>query len=327
MKHRPKILVVGSFVMDLIVSTSRFPNSGETVLGVEYNTASGGKGANQAVQAARLGADVSMIGKVGEDPFGNEMIQSLKKAGVDVCHVFKTTEASSAIGNVQIEKRGTSVNNRIIVVPGANMCLTTTDVAFLADDIKQFDLVLLQQEIPMEVNEAVVSYAGAHGVPVMLNPAPVAPLSNIMLSGVSYLSPNEHEAEALTGIKIDTVKDASTACQILREKGCKRVLITLGGRGAIYKDQLGEHYCPALPDLPIKDTTAAGDSFIAAFCVASAYGMPAGDALVFATHTAGLTVCALGAQPSLPRLDEVLMQMKSKGVSNSVIDRLSDLIE
>ena len=160
-----KILVVGSFVMDLIVSTQRFPKSGETVLGIGYQTAPGGKGANQAVQAARLGADVTMVGKVGDDVFGRELLQSASAAGVDVSHVTVSNTSTSAVGNVQLELGEGKSANRIIVVPGANMDITAEDVGFLEKEIGKFDMVMLQLEIPMEINCLIARWAKEKGVP------------------------------------------------------------------------------------------------------------------------------------------------------------------
>ena len=148
---KPRLLVVGSFVMDLIVSTPRFPQSGETVLGTGYRTAPGGKGANQAVQAARLGAEVTMVGKVGQDAFGDALIESARAAGVDVRHVARSQALPSAVGNVQLETADGQSANRIIVVPGANMDITPEEVSFLQEEISRYDMLLLQQEIPMEI--------------------------------------------------------------------------------------------------------------------------------------------------------------------------------
>lgn len=199
MKKVPKILVVGSFVMDLIVSTEKLPGSGETILGNNFRTAPGGKGANQAVQAARLGSDVTMVGKVGEDDFGKRLVNSCKESGINTHYVAINHEVSSGIGNVLLEVNDSkTAKNRIIVVPGANMTITEDDVAFLKDTIDQYDMVMLQLEIPMRINELVAKYAFDKGVPVMLNPAPAAKLSAELLSCLTYISPNEHEAADIT---------------------------------------------------------------------------------------------------------------------------------
>ena len=311
--RNPKILVVGSMVMDLIAETRRFPAAGETVLCFGFSTASGGKGANQAVQAARLGADVTMVGMVGEDAFGTEMIESVKAAGADVSHIMRTNKASSAIGHIQIEKTEDHVQNRILVVPGANMCIEPEHIAFLKDEIDQYDIVLLQLEIPMEINCIVAAWAAEKGVSVMLNCAPIAPMPAELLQHVTYISPNETEAEVLTGIEVKDEASIAKAIAAIKALGVSNVLITLGSRGVAYESGAGIVYSPALKNLDVKDTTAAGDSFIGAFCTALAKGMPVEKALVFANHTAGLTVCRMGAQPSLPTLAEVLALMQERG--------------
>lgn len=315
-----RILVVGSFVMDLIVTTPRFPGKGETVLGSGFRTAPGGKGANQAVQAARLGADVTMVGMVGRDSFGQELLGSLAGAGVDVSRVLISDALPSAVGNVQLEVRDGQTHNRIIVVPGANMGLTPQDVAFLEDTIGQYDMVILQLEIPMEINLLAASYARARGVPVMLNSAPFAPLPEALLQNVTYLSPNEHEAALLTGYPLETDGDICRALHDLQARGVRSVLITLGSRGVAYLSEAGDMLiCPAARGLPVQDPTAAGDSFVAAFCTAVCAGLPIRPALELANYTAGLTCCRMGAQPSLPMLADVLALMESQDLCTEAI--------
>ena len=162
--------MVGSFVKDLIVSASRFPERGETVLGTGFRMATGGKGANQAVEAARVGARVTMVGKVGDDAFGRDLVGACEESGIDCSGVMVDLENPSSVGNVQLQVgEDGSTENRIIVVPGANMTITPEEIAFLETEIGQFDMVLLQLEIPMEINELVAEYASRKGVPVMLN--------------------------------------------------------------------------------------------------------------------------------------------------------------
>ena len=323
--RKPKILVVGSFVMDLIVSTDRFPNSGETVLGSSYHTAPGGKGANQAVQAARLGADVTMMGKVGQDVFGQELLNSAAASGVNVSRVIKDSSVPSAVGNVQLEVTPEGTANRIIVVSGANMAITSDDVAFLEQEIDQFDLVILQLEIPMEINCLVASWAKRKGVPVMLNSAPYAPLPEALLACTSYISPNEHEAALLTRLPVDTDAHIADALHALQALGVEHALITLGSRGVACLGADGAVVTvPALQGLDVKDPTAAGDSFVGAFCVAVCLGVSLEQALRFANHTAAITVCRMGAQPSLPTVDEVLALMRSRGEDVSPFQGLCD---
>lgn len=325
MNRKPRILVVGSFVMDLIVSTERFPQSGETVLGCGYQTAPGGKGANQAVQAARLGAQVTMVGKVGDDAFGRELLNSARQAGIDVSHVIVAKDTYSAIGNVQLEVGNNQTANRIIVVPGANMAITPEDVAFLKEDIATFDLVVLQLEIPMEINLLVASYAHAKGVPVMLNSAPAASLPPDLLQLITYLSPNEHEAALITGLPVETDEQVVDALHALRKLGVANVLITLGSRGVAYLDSADSlTISPALKNLPVKDPTAAGDSFVGAFSTAICLGLPMEQVLCFANHTAALTVCRMGAQPSLPTIHEVLDLMTEHGQRTAELRMLAE---
>ena len=314
-KKRPKILVVGSLVMDLIVSAPRFPESGETVLGTAYTTAPGGKGANQAYQAALLGAEVTMVGCVGKDAFGQELLESLQAVGVDVSHVRRDGTACTAIGNVQLEQRDETSSNRIIVVPGANMALCREDIAFLKDEIASYDLLLLQLEIPPAVNELAAQYAFAAGVPVMLNPAPSAPISPSLLSCVTCLTPNEHEAADLTGVAVVDEPTALLACERLRRMGIPQVIITRGGEGAVYSTGDTLIHSPCIPCDTVADPTAAGDSFIGAYCTARCMGATAEEALRFANYAAHITVSRAGAQPSLPTMQEVLDLMHSHGES------------
>lgn len=302
---KPKILVVGSFVMDLIVSCERFPNLGETVVGTSFATAPGGKGANQAVQAARLGAQVTMVGKVGNDSHGEIILKSLMESGVDVTHVGRTDKAPTAIGNVQLQINEKGTDNRIIVILGANYEIMPEDVAFLKDEIKNYDMLILQQEIPAEINLIVAQYAAAANVPVMLNPAPYREIDAKLLQCLTYISPNETEVAQMTGIIPDTDETIKECIAALKNTGVSNVLITLGKRGCVYSegDELifaGSEDCGK-----VLDTTAAGDSFVAAFCTAMSNGVDIDTALKFANCTAGITVSRLGAQPSLPTLDEV----------------------
>lgn len=321
MLTRPKILVVGSLVMDLIVSTHTFPHSGETVLGKAFQSAPGGKGANQAIQAARLSADVTMVGKVGDDIWGHALLQSMKDAGVHAEHIKMEKNCTSAIGNILLEPDGQGgTKNRIIVVPGANARVSVRDIAFLEKEISQYDLLMLQLEIPMEVNIRAAQYAHAAGVPVMLNPAPAAALPAELLSCITYISPNEHEAALLTGsfLHVDEEngfqeKDLLHTATSLCAQGADNVIITLGSKGSALYTEEGIFYAPCVKIPEVKDPTAAGDSFIGAFCTAICHGMHYKHAMEFANHAAALTVSRMGAQPSLPTFQEVLTLMRKTG--------------
>ena len=314
---KSKILVVGSFVMDLIVRSRRFVNAGETILGDDYHTASGGKGANQAVQAALLGADVTMMGKVGDDDFGRQMIASLNQVGANTQKVVVTSDTSSAIGNVQIQVNEQGTQNRIVVISGANMTITPEEVAFLKEGIAEYDMVLLQLEIPMQINEIVAKYAFNKGVPVMLNSAPSAPLSDELLSHLTYISPNEHEAADMVGFAVSDEDSCIRAVEVLRGKGVKNVLITRGSEGAAFGDGNGVQFSACVKCEQVVDPTAAGDSFVGAFCTAICAGLQPTEAMVFANHTASITVSRMGAQPSLPTLEMVLDLMKKNHVDVS----------
>lgn len=311
----PKILVVGSLVMDLIVSTPLFPAKGETVIGSGFQTAPGGKGANQAIQAARLGASVTMVGKIGEDDFGVQMRDSLSASGVDITHLMVQGGVPSGIGNVQLETGDGKTSNRIIVVPGTNRTITPAEVSFLNETISDYDMVILQLEIPLEINQIVAGYAAENGVPVMLNSAPYAPLPPSLLEKLSYISPNEHEAEHMTGIPVKDEGSARRAADRLRAMGVQNALITMGSRGAVLGTGTRFFYSPCIPDVEVQDPTAAGDSFVGAFCTAVCRGLPYEKALRFSNYTASLTVSRMGAQPSLPTLQEVLAFMRSRGES------------
>lgn len=310
---RPKILVVGSFVMDQIATTSVFPREGQTVLGGEFSKASGGKGANQAVQASRLGADVTLFGKLGMDSNAEDMLAVCKEAGIDVSHVCRDSQTPSGCSVIILEQKpGEATKNRIIVLPGTNMKITKDDVAFLKDTISQYDMVMLQLEIPMEINELVAQYAFEKNVPVMLNPAPSAPLSDSFLSHLTFISPNEHEAADLTGIKIEhegsnfNKDQAAAAAKVLRDKGVKNVLITMGTAGAVLINDEGTFFSPTINEIKAVDPTAAGDSFVATFCTGIGCGWNFKDTLDFANCVATLTVSAKGAMPSLPTLEKVV---------------------
>ena len=307
--QKPKILVVGSINMDMICTATRLPNNGETVQGIAFRTAAGGKGANQAVQAARLGAEVTMVGKVGADAFGSELVSLLKSDGIDVSHIGVDESASTGVADIQIEERCDGAENRILVIPGANGKLNCDDVAFLADTISSYDFVILQNEIPESVNIAVAKYAHAHKVPVMLNPAPSRSIPSVLAESVDYISPNEHEAYDMTGISPENESDRERVLTELLKLGTKNALVTLGAEGCIFSNGEEIVYSPSVKTDKVVDPTAAGDSFIGAFCYATASGMSVEDALHFANVTASITVCGIGAQPSLPTLEKVMNLM------------------
>lgn len=318
MLKRPKILVVGSFMMDLIASTRRAPNSGETVVGLKFQTAPGGKGANQAVQCARLGAQVTMVGRVGDDAFGKLMTDTAAAAGVDVSHVSVDPNESSGVGHITLEVTEHGAQNRITVCPGANFTMTVDDVAWLKDEIGAYDLVMMQFELPMEVIEAVAQWAHDAGVIVMINPAPAAPMSDKLLACATYLSPNEHEAAILADHTIDVSNginfaDVDAVTKAFQARGVENLIITMGENGSVVAGQDGIHHTHCVNMPHVADPTAAGDSFVAAFCTGLTAGLPQGEALAFASHTAAITVSRMGAMPSLPTVDEVQALLRERG--------------
>lgn len=312
MNRKPRILVAGSFVMDLIATTRQAPRSGQTVVGTGFHTAPGGKGANQAVQCARLGADVTMIGCVGGDSFGRQLLDAARASGVNVNHVKVDRQVCSGIGHVLLEVSDHGAQNRITVIPGANQSLVAEDVAWLEPRIREFDMVMLQMEIPLEINLLIAGWAHTAGVPVMLNPAPAAPLSDALLACVTYLTPNEQEAAWETGLPLHTEEnrlpeeDLLAIAAALHAKGVEHIIITLGGHGSAVVEDGGIRRIPIVNMPRVADPTAAGDSFVAALCVGLCVGLTQEESLTFASHTAAITVSRIGAMPSLPTLTEVL---------------------
>lgn len=295
------ILVIGSFMMDLVVRTPRAPENGETIIGSNFSRFPGGKGANQAVAAARLGGQVTMAGKVGADAFGEQMIATLRKENIDTQHVLLDDAFPTGVGSITLDEQG---NNRIVVVPGANLQYSTRDLRGLEDVIKDADMLIMQLEMDLAMIEEAAALAHRYHVPVMLNPAPARELSSELLSHVTYLTPNETEAEILTGIKITDIADAQKAARALLDKGVKTVVITLADKGALLATPDGIRHVAGYPVKPV-DTVAAGDSFNGALAVAIVNGKSLEEAVSFANAVGALTVTKEGAIPSLPHLEEV----------------------
>ena len=297
-----KIAVLGSSNTDMIIKTERIPKPGETVLGGTFSTAPGGKGANQAVAAARAGGDVAFIARVGTDMFGDKAVEGYKGEGIDVSHVLRDGGRPSGVALIFVDQKG---ENSIAVAGGANELLLPDDVRAANSDIASADILLMQLETPIETVEAAAKLASGNGVRIMLNPAPAQPLGDDLLGSVSILTPNESETELLTGKPVSSEADADAAAQILSDRGVETVLITLGSKGAyVYSPD-----CKRLVDgfkVEAVDTTAAGDVFSGALAVAIAEGKPMEDAVVFANAAAALSVTRLGAQPSVPTRDEIV---------------------
>lgn len=296
-----KILVVGSFMMDMVVRTPRVPEMGETIIGNSFLRVPGGKGANQAVAASRLQGDVVMAGKLGNDIFADEFLEILKNEGIDTQYVLRDSALPTGIGNVTVDETG---NNRIIVVPGANLAYQPTDLNAIEDVIQKASVVMLQLEMHMATVEHAVDLAYKYGVPVILNPAPARALSDELLKKVTYLTPNKAEAEQLSDMKICDKKDVKRSADVLLRKGVKNVIITLEKDGAYFANASEERFIPGFEVQPV-DTVAAGDSFNGALAVAIVQGKDLKQAVGFANAVGALTVTHQGAIPSLPNLQDV----------------------
>ncbi|WP_445613197.1 ribokinase [Geobacillus sp. YF-1] len=285
--NKPVITVIGSINMDLVTVAARFPNQGETILGERFLTTPGGKGANQAVAAARLGADVRMIGAVGEDAFGRELLRSLQSEGISVDGVKPVTHQHTGIASITISEQ----DNRIIVVPGANHALPPEDLDKYESVIAQSDVCLLQLEIPIPVVERAVSLAHRRGVRVIVNPAPAQPLPPSVLEQADFLTPNEHERTLLfAGMDERTLVN--------------KLIVTEGAKGVRIWQDRQEQLIPGFR-VPVVDTTGAGDTFNGALAVALAEGKPLAEACRFANAAAALSVTKLGAQAGMPTREDV----------------------
>jgi ribokinase len=310
---RPRICVVGSINADLVVRCARLPGRGETISARDVAELPGGKGANQAVAAARLGAEVTMIGRVGDDAFGQRLRTGLKENGLDVDRVATTPHCPSGLAIVAVEDSG---ENSIMVVPGANGRLTPADVIDAGELIRRADIVLVQLEVPLETTVAAIKLARDCGTPVILDPAPAPAVGDdrsAMLSDllqVEVACPNEAEALALTNVRIETIADAEQAACCLRSLGPKYGIVTLGARGAVLcEPDARPRLIPAFK-IDAIDTTAAGDAFAAALAVRMAQGAPMPEAVRFACAAGALAASQAGAQPAMPAAHAVAALMK-----------------
>jgi ribokinase len=302
----PQIVVAGSLNMDLIVSAPRIPAPGETIIGHAFHTAAGGKGANQAVAAARLGAQVSMVGRVGDDAYGQTQLSNLAADRVDTTFVTVDLETHTGVALIIVDDAG---ENSIVVSSGANWRASAADVDAAEPAIAEADMLLLQLETRLEVVERAVELAARHGVPVVLNPAPAHRVPPELLAGIRYLIPNESETELLSGQRVTDPDAARAAARALRKMGVGTVVLTLGRRGALFVAEGQEAHVPAFA-VEAVDTTAAGDAFVAGFAVAVASGRPLPEAVRFAAAAGALATTKMGAQPSLPTGKEVSRLLK-----------------
>jgi len=307
MPQDAKVVVVGSSNMDLVVKSSRIPVVGETILGGDFIMVPGGKGANQAVAAAKLGARVCFVAKLGDDLFGRQSLDNFKKEGLDTTHVTLSAEAPSGVALIMVDDAG---NNVIVVAPGANGRLSAEDVKKAESDIASSGAVVAQLEVPLDT----VAFAGqlAHvaGVPFVLDPAPARRLPAELLKIVDVLTPNETEAQILTGIEVHDEPSARAAAEKLLDSGVKTVILTMGAQGFLLMDRDKVEFVTAR-QVDAVDSTAAGDAFTGSLAVGMAQGKSISEAALLANHVAALSVTRMGAQPSMPTLEQVGEFMRS----------------
>lgn len=298
----PHIIVVGSLNMDLVVRTPNMPAPGETVLGSDFQTIPGGKGANQAVGVARLGAKVSMVGRVGADAFGETLRANLQEDGIDTTHVLTDMETPSGVALITLEEAG---QNSIVVASGANMHLTPEDVAAAFTQIGDVDVIVLQLESPLESVLEAARQGRALGAKVVLNPAPARPLPNELLALVDVLVPNESETALLAGHPVNTLDQAENAAIKLFARGVGAVVLTLGSRGAlVVETELASVHLPPY-GVQVVDTTAAGDAFVAGLSTGLGENFELHEAAKLGNAAGALAVTKLGAQPSMPTRKDI----------------------
>ncbi|HOW67530.1 MAG TPA: ribokinase [Candidatus Paceibacterota bacterium] len=291
-----KIVVVGSSNTDMIIRLDRIPRPGETLLGGELVVAAGGKGANQAVGAARAGGQVTFIARVGQDMFGEKAIQGFVEDGINVDYVMRDRRAASGVALIFVAKDG---ENSIAVASGANGRLSPADIRKAKTAFSGAQVLVMQLETPLETVQAAAEIAARSGVRVILNPAPARALPNTLLRKVTFLTPNETEAQLLTGIKVRDAETASKAARILLGKGVGHVIVTLGAKGALLATPQETRMIAGFKVKPV-DTTAAGDVFNGALAVALCESKPLAEAVRFANAAGALSVTVMGAQPSAP---------------------------
>jgi ribokinase len=298
---KPRILVVGSSNTDMIIKMARIPRPGETIIGGEFTSAAGGKGANQAVGAARAGGAVTLIARIGQDMFGDKAVAGFIADGINVDYVVRDRTSPSGVALIFVGQNG---ENSIAVASGANARLTPADVRKAKGAFRDVSVLLLQLETPLDTVQAAAELAAAAGVRVILNPAPARPLPDKLLRRLYLLTPNESEAELLTRVAVDNVDGAAKAADALLARGVQNVIITMGARGAWVA---GAGIRQMIPAFKVKavDTTAAGDVFNGALALALAEGKPLLEAARFASAAAAISVTRMGAQTSAPTRKEI----------------------
>lgn len=295
-----KICVIGSLNMDLVVNVDTMPKPGQTIIGSNFKEVPGGKGANQAVAMTRLNGNVSMIGKVGEDGFGQTLINSLKNDKVDTTYI-QTSKGATGVALITVDK---NAQNSIVVSPGANFEVKEDDIDNNIEAIKNSDIVVLQLETPLNTIKYALNKAKELNKYTILNPAPAVKLDDEIIKNVDLLTPNETELEIISGVSIETEEDIQKAAQIMIEKGVKELIVTLGSKGSLYINKEKSMFKKAYK-VEAVDTTAAGDSYTGALAVALSQDKNIEDAMDFASKVGALSVLKEGAQSSLPTLEDV----------------------
>jgi ribokinase len=298
---KPKIYVIGSSNTDMVIKSDKLPAPGETVIGGVFLMNAGGKGANQAVAVAKLGAEVVFVSKVGNDIFGKQALEGFQNLGMNTDFVFIDNENPSGVALILVDRHG---ENSIAVASGANANLHFSEVQKAINQVQKGDIVLLQLEIPLTTVTKTIKKCAEKGAMVILNPAPAQKLDESVFEFISLITPNETEAELLTGIKVTDLETAKQAANDFHSKGILEVIITMGSKGAFYSNIDKQVLIPS-PKVSAVDSTAAGDVFNGALCVAISEGQAIEKAILFACKAASISVTRMGAQASAPTREEV----------------------
>lgn len=309
-----QILVIGSSNTDMVIKTSRLPCPGESIVDGTFLLNPGGKGANQAVAAARLGGAVTFITKRGNDLFGNQSVGLLMREAIETKYIVKDTEHPSGVALISVDSRGRSSS---VTAPGSNNYLNPEDIPQKIFESGIFDILLIQLEIPMKTVEYSALSANKSGIKVILNPAPVKNISDSLYKNIWLITPNENEAEILTGVKVNNIESAENAARIFQEKGVKNVIISMGASGAFIRTENYSEMVPAVKVMVV-DITAVGDVFNGALAVALAEGKDFRNAVTFANKSASISATRMGAQASAPYREEVASEQSDLHKISSV---------